>query len=507
MKYVLCCCLTVCRLAIYPLSAAVSLPLNEVASTLPTQVDGPARKAIDAFSEGRHSKAVEMAMPLAEMGNAEALYLLGYAHETGQGAEGSRDKALEYYRKAADAKHKDAVYRMSFILLASDKAEEREKAGKALEKAAQDDPAVAGRILGEAYLRGLLSKEPDAEKAVHWWKKSADSGDVTSLLLLARFHEGEFGFPEKRNGKIALEYYGKAADLGNASAMVTVGSRYLLGEKNLRDEKKGREWMDKAVDAKQPLAYFVLADFEENVRKDPEAAIKLLEKGSKEGQVDCMLRAADFYLEGKGVEKDEDKGASLMQKAAEAGHPLANLRLAVAYLAKEKLGADDAIRGYQHLVSAANANLPQAQHELGLLYLSGKLGAADGPAAVAWLTRSAQGGFAQAQFNLASLYLQGVGSVPQNLKNAGELYSLAANQGHPGALLALAKLFHTGTGTEVDLIKAWVLAMLADEAGEENGADLAKEIASKMSVVQRGEARAELEKSKKEKAGASKQDQ
>ena len=58
-------------------------------------------------------------------------------------------------------KHKDAIYRLSFILLASEKEEERNQAREALESAAKDDPAVAGRILGEAYLRGRLTPTAD----------------------------------------------------------------------------------------------------------------------------------------------------------------------------------------------------------------------------------------------------------------------------------------------------------------------------------------------------------
>ena len=197
-----------------PLTAAVSLP-SETTPTVPAEVSGPAKEAMEAFQAGRHAKAVELAKPLAEKDNADALYLLGFAHETGNGAEASREKALEYYRKAAALKHKDAIYRMSFILLASEDEKERDQAREELEKAAKDEPAVAGRILGEAYLRGLLTPSPDPDKAVFWWKRAADAGDIPSLLLIARFYEGQFGFPELKDIKQAMEYYGKAAGLGN----------------------------------------------------------------------------------------------------------------------------------------------------------------------------------------------------------------------------------------------------------------------------------------------------
>lgn len=471
------------------LNAAVSFPSDSSAS-VPATVDGPAKEAMDAFQAGRHAKAVELAKPLADQGNAEALYLMGFAHETGRGIEASKDLALEYYRKAAAAKHKDAAYRLSFILLASEKEAERDQAREALETAAKDDPAVAGRILGEAYLRGRLTPAPDPDKAIFWWKRAADAGDVPSLLLMGRFYEGQFGFPELKDSKEALASYAKAAGLGDAGAMAALGSRLLSGDEKIRDEKKGREWLKKAVEAKEYSGYLALGDFEENIKKDLKAALAEYERGKDAGQMDCILRTADFYLEGKGVEKDSARGLALLEKAAEAGSAVANFRLAVQALSVEK---PDLLGGYKHLVAAANGNLVEAQNELGLLYLSGKLAVADSAAGVAWLTRAAQGGYAQAQNNLATLYERGAAGVTQSMENAGQLYSLAANQGHGPATLALARLLYLGVGTKADPVKAWALATLAQERKAEDADKLVAEIATKLDEKQKAEAKKQLE--------------
>ena len=481
------------------LPAAVSLP-SDTSAAVPAEAEGPAKAAMEAFQAGRHAKAVELAKPLAEQGNAEALYLMGFAYESGQGVEASKDKALEYYRKAAAGKHKDAVYRLSFILLASDKEDERDQARQALETAAKDDPSVAARILGEAYLRGMLTPAPDPDKAVFWWKRAADAGDVVSVLLIARFYEGQFGFPELKDPKEALANYAKAAGLGNAGAMAALGSRLLSGDEKNRDEKKGREWLKKAIAAKEYSGYLALGDYEENVKKDPKAALAEYERGKDAGQVDCMLRSADFYLTGKGVEKDAERGQALLLKAAEAGNPVANLRVAASLLAGEKPEKANLLTGYGHLLAAANGNLPEAQNELGLLYLSGKMGTADTSAGVAWLTRAAQAGNAQAQNNLATLYARGIGGVTKNLDNAGQLYALAANQGHGPATLALAHLLYDGIGVKADPIKAWALATIAAERGEKEADALVKEIATKLDEKQRLEALKELENIKSGKA-------
>jgi TPR repeat protein len=469
--------------------AAVSLPSDNSAA-VPAAAEGPAKEAMEAFKAGRHAKAVELAKPLADQGNPDALYLMGFASESGQGLDADKDKALEYYRKAAALKHKDAVYRLSFILLASEKEEERDQARQALETAAKDDPTVAARILGEAYLRGRLSPAPDPDKAVFWWKHAADAGDIPSLLLVARFYEGQFGFPELKDPKEALANYAKAAGLGDAGAMAALGSRLLSGDEKTRDEKKGREWLKKAIDAKEYTAYLALGDYEENVKKDLKAALAEYERGKDAGQIDCILRTADFYIEGKGVEKDTARGLALLEKAAEAGNPVANFRLAVQTLSVEK---PDLLAGYGHLLKAATGNLVEAQNELGLLYLSGKLASADSAAGVAWLTRAAQGGYAQAQNNLATLYERGAAGLTQNLENAGQLYSLAANQGHGPATLALARLLNEGIGTKANPEKAWALATLAGERGTEDGKKLATEIDSKFDEKQRAAAKKELD--------------
>ncbi len=474
-----------------PAQAAISLD-NDEAATLPAEAEGPAEEALQAFRDGRHARAVDLAKPLADKGNGDALFLLGFAHESGQGAEADRAKAMEFYKKAAATGQKDAAYRVSSILLASEDQAERAEARKTLESAAKDDPAVAGRILGEAYLRGRLGDEPDYDKVLYWWERASGAGDVPAMLLLARLHEGQFGFPDKADAKKAMAAYEKAAGLGNAQAMAALGSRLLSGEKDFRDEKRGRDWLQKAIDAGEFSAYLALGDFEENVKEDPKAALAWYERGKDAGQIDSTLRAAEFYMEGKGTEQDVSRAVQLFEAAAKAGSPVAHFRLAAHRLSGEN---PDIGAGYPHLLAAANGGLVEAQNEMGLLYLSGRLGAADPAAGVAWLTRAAQAGSAQAQNNLAALYERGAG-VEQNLANAGQLYSLAANQGHGPATFALARFYAQGIGTEADPARAWALATLAAERGQDEATKLATDLATKLTPEQAAAGREELERIK-----------
>ena len=83
--------------------------------------------------------------------------------------------------------------------------------------------------------------------------------------------------------------------------------------------------------------------------------------------------------------------------------------------------------------------------------------------------------------------------MARNLENAGQLYTLAANQGHGPATLALARLVAAGAGTEPDSVKAWALASLAAERKAEGADELVKEITAKLTDKEKTEAKKQLE--------------
>ena len=483
-------------LAISLATATTSLseeaPAN-VPAPLPKADQGPAKAALEKFREGKHSIAIDLARPLAEKGDADALFLMGFAAETGQGMVASRDSALENYKKAINAGHKDAVFRHALILLNSKDAEDRRAAQTELESAAEKDPGNAGRILGEAWMRGTLGQEPDFEKAAEWWKKAADAGDPTSMLMLARLYEGGFGFSEKSDPTQSLDYYKKATDLGEVSAYVPYGSRLLNGPPEIRDEDKGRELLAKAIEEKQITAYLALGDFEENVKENPSAALEQYKAGAEANQADCMLRLASFYLTGKAVEKNEETGREWLVKAVAQGSGAAALELASRLSQDEK---PDVQEIYKYLLSASNTGIPAAQNELGLLYVSGNLGLSDPKAGAAWFTAAAKSAFAAAQSNLGTLYERGMGMEP-DYNNAGQLYSLAANQGHPAATAGLARLHAAGLGTDQDLVKAWALASLAVERGDEESKAMLGDLTTRLNTEQIAAAKKEFELLKK----------
>ncbi|GAA5483046.1 secretory immunoglobulin A-binding protein EsiB [Haloferula sargassicola] len=453
-------------LLVTPLLASLVVGQLEPGVPQATQ-EGPMAKILADFRNGDHAEAVEAAAKLAEQGDPDAFFVLGFAAETGQGAPLSREKALEFYQRAAEGGHLESKYRRALILLHSADADEKKQGRAALEAAAESEPGMAGRILGEAWLQGVVDGDRDVDQAIDWWIRSSESGDSTSDLLLARLYSGEFGFPEKNDPEKALQHIRKAAERGNLGAYVPLGSRLIESdEKSTREE--GLKWLHKGIENGQTLGFLLLGAYQETQEKDLESAYQTFLTGAENGQPDCMLAVARFLIKGQGIGKNEAAGVEWLEKSAEAGNAHAHLELAGMLGGREK---PDQSAIHQHLLFAAKADLPMAQNALALLYLADDLGGSDPVAAAAWLLRASKSGFAAAQFNLAALYEKGLG-IEQNLPLATDLYSQAAGQGHAQATTALARMHAFGVGMKPDLSRAWTLAKIAIDRGDANASKL-----------------------------------
>ena len=470
--------------AVFPVTgliAAVTLDAEGVKASADAGATPAVQAAVEAYNKGRHIEAVRLAQPLAEKGDPAALVILGLAHETGRGAEPSRELAIKQYRLAHEAGSKEGSFRLATALIAEGDEAGQTEAKTILEKLSKDDTGQASRMLGEGSLRGWFGDEADFEKTRFYWQQAADKGDVIAIMTLARLLDGSFGFPEKRDPAAALAAYTKAARLDNATAMVAVGSRLLNGDDELRNEKLGREWLAKAIEKENVDAYLALGDFEEVVKKDDKAALAQYQKGAEAGQAACMLKLAEFLKAGRGeLEKSEEKALEWFKKAGQAGNPLGHVQAAAILLGGEGLKV---VEGYAHLVAAGESGLADIQNEIGLLYLAGRLGVRDATAAAGWFGRAATAGYPQGAHNLGTLYEQGLG-VPQNLNNAGRLYLQAAKAGHPQATTALGRLHARGAGVSQDLAKAWALFSIAVERGDEDAKTLLGELTSQLNDTQ-----------------------
>ena len=111
-----------------------------------------------------------------------------------------------------------------------------------------------------------------------------------------------------------------------------------------------------------------------------------------------------------------------------------NILPAIIFVALASISCSTSIRllppaGVTELRARAEAGVPGAQFNLGVMYAKGRGVPQDEAAAVYWYRLAAGQGLAEAQFNLGGMYAEGRG-VSQDGAVAARWYRLAAAQGY-----------------------------------------------------------------------------
>jgi hypothetical protein len=146
---------------------------------------GPARGApLDAVNaaieRGDHENAVRLLRPLAERGDADAQFRLGFMYQLGKGVAVNDPEAAVWYRKAALQAHAEARYRLG-MMYASGIGVSRNaaEASRWLRLAAHQGHAPAQLELGLVYAAGVGVKRDDVQ--AHAWFE----------ISMARFGAGD----------------------------------------------------------------------------------------------------------------------------------------------------------------------------------------------------------------------------------------------------------------------------------------------------------------------------
>lgn len=135
---------------------------------------------------------------------------------------------------------------------------------------------------------------------------------------------------------------------------------------------------------------------------------------------------------------DYTTGPALVRRAAEAGEPAAQYRLAK--LHEKGLGVPrDLAMAREWTERAAEGGNVKAMHDLAVYYAEGDGGPQSYAAAAEWFRKAADFGLTDSQYNLAVLYEAGLGISP-SATEALYWYEVAARQGDEGAPEKVAEL-------------------------------------------------------------------
>ncbi len=216
----------------------------------------------------------------ADAGNARAQSTLGTLYRLGIVAARSEDKACAYYGRAAQAGYVTALY---YAAACGDP--KAEAAQRMLELAAAGDHPVAQEMLG----RQCLREKRDAACALDWLGRAAAQGRASATSLLGwMYSTGEL---VARDDKRAFGYFMDAAKLGDAAAQNNVGQMYETGRGVAVSGGEAFAWYKRAAEAGLGSAQVNLArSFIEGRGTPPDraAATFWLQQAQKQGVAEAV---------------------------------------------------------------------------------------------------------------------------------------------------------------------------------------------------------------------------
>ena len=288
--------------------------------------------------------------------------------------------------------------------------------------------------LGNEYL-----DKHDYGMALTWFRKAADQGNAAGENNVGWFYEKGFGLTQ--NYAEALNWYHKAADAGSLQAQENLGKMYQNGLGTKQDYHEALVWYRKAADQGSASAMTNLGWFYNEgwgVQRDYGEALKWYTIAADKGDSYAENDIGVLYEYGEGVAQDYSLALAWYYRAANKGLALAETNLAVLYRDGHGVQQDYA-RAASWFRKAADQGDAKAQFCLGWLFQNGLGVQQDYNEALNWYRKAAEQNYAGAENNIGWLYQKGLG-VPQNSQEAIGWYRKAAAQDHARAKVNLAAL-------------------------------------------------------------------
>lgn len=152
------------------------------------------------------TKALEWYKKAAEAGLAEGHYNLGVCYEIGMGNVGDIQKAVTHFEKAAELGLVQAMQKLSSMYFTGNGVTQNEGKGLSwLVRAADAGAGDANNTLGVIYLQGLLNQKKDHKKAFDYFSKAADAGNLEAIKNLGVIYKDGLGV--KQDTAKAFKWY------------------------------------------------------------------------------------------------------------------------------------------------------------------------------------------------------------------------------------------------------------------------------------------------------------
>lgn len=204
-------------------------------------------------------------------------------------------------------------------------------------RAARAGSVRAMRSLGSYYLD---ERAPNEFEAVQWYRRAAEAGDAESMNQIGLFYRdglrgrttaaspfpsyggGETGVVIPRDVTQAYTWFRRAADIGNAWAMVEVGYMHETGRGARRDGAEAVRWYRSAADRGNGMAMNNLGvSYRDGigVPRDESSAVAWFRRGAAAGELRAMTHLGWMLEWGIGTERNLAEARQWYRRAAENG--------------------------------------------------------------------------------------------------------------------------------------------------------------------------------------------
>lgn len=295
-----------------------------------------------------------------------------------------------------------------------------------LEYQARKGNAGAMFKVGVFYYSGLRGVRRDHGKALQWFLKAVEKGDSTAMELLGEIYARGHGV--ERNFTRALEWFKAASRQKRFSAYNGIGYLYVRGQGvEKRNYTMARDFFKKAAEHKDPDGHYnlgVLYLIGKGVRKDVDAASKHFVNAANDGHPKAYYQLAKLFHKGVGMKKDLATAVALYKIVAERGPWGSLMRWALESYLKKDIGK--ALLLYSR---AAELGYEVAQSN------------------AAWMLEK----YTEEEHCLGET---GFCSSVERHQRAHTLWWHASEQGNDDAALLIGDAYYYGRGTEKDLERA-----------------------------------------------------
>jgi TPR repeat protein len=182
------------------------------------------------------------------------------------------------------------------------------------------------------------------EEEFHKSQIVAKDFDASGLTAAEMVKRGKQAY-EAEQWNLATRWFRKAADLGDAEAMLGMSWIYSNGRGIPKDDAQALHWVRMAAERGSTGAMVLLADDYENgnngIAKDYVKAMRWYQEAVNKGSANAMMDVGELYDQGRGVPVDYTEAMKWYHKAAEAGSGFALWQIGMHYTLGQGVPEDD----------------------------------------------------------------------------------------------------------------------------------------------------------------------